>query len=189
MRGKMADAIVSVLFTILFAVLGILTYLPGDGRMFFFGIELSQAAFAVIICVLIVWDVIAIVIAVLSAKKEKGARTAREEALRLFLAAEMERVETAERLPAVCKIKLKRKRNILTDTTVKELKVGLNGVQKTTVRPGKTVHLFTTIADNCLALGDGWEAPFRFTAVPDGEARLLLTERFGRFKVKAEGQP
>lgn len=60
-RSNYRGAIIGIIFTVILAVIGLLTYSSGRGYMTFFGIKLSPGGFAAVIAGFLVWDVISII--------------------------------------------------------------------------------------------------------------------------------
>lgn len=167
--NRKTSAIISILFTIFIAVIGLSAYLSGQSYMTFLGIELSQGAFIALIIGFILLDFIMI------SNASKG-----EEKLKRMINEAAKEFKEGEKLESPCTIKLTRTRNFIGSAF--KMPVYLNGNQVGLLKNGKTIEFNTHYKKNqvkCVIDKYGGTRSIEFESEPSGQVELVFDFKFG----------
>lgn len=161
-------AILGVIFTIIIAVIGISTYSSHDGVMTWFGIELSEPVFYILIAVFAVFDVIAVKNAFGAEKKAVQAQTEAAER------AKQRNADNAE-LETPCQVILTRKSSMV--GAAMGVQVQLNGESQGVVKNGQSLQMSTRLKLNELSVlynADQATRSVEFEATAGGHVEIEL---------------
>ena len=161
-------AILGVIATILIAVVGISTYSDGSGYMTWFGIELSQTGFYILIAAFAVFDFFAVKSAFGAQKKEEQRQTAVKEQV-------SEQNANAEKLDSPCNVTLTRLKSVV--GCAMGVQVYLNGDYQDVVKNGQSVTMRTELKYNVLSVhynADSAARSIEFEARPGDDVQIEL---------------
>ena len=161
-------AILGIVATVLIAIVGISTYTSHDGYMTWFGIELSETAFYLLLAAFVVFDVFAVKAAFGAQKKEEQNQVAVRERI-------AEKNESAEKLDSPCNVTLTRLSSMV--GCAMGVQVYLNGEYQDVVKNGKSVTMRTNLRYNELSVhynADNAARSIEFEARPGGDVQIEL---------------
>lgn len=162
---KKTYAILGLIVTIIIAVIGFSGYSDGSRYMTWFGIELSQTGFLVLVLAFAVFDIFSLKSAF---GADKAAEKQQSEAL--------DKAKDAAPLTGEpCEVALTRLPSAL--GCAMGVRVYLNGQEQEVLKNGQTVRMTTPLAENGLTVrynADGVSRSINFTAEPGGHVRITL---------------
>lgn len=158
-------AVLSILFTIVIAIVGISSYSSGGGYMTFFGISLSSGMFFLLIAVLVVIDVFSVINAF---KAEKVIEEQITQDEKVF-------TEEKEALETPCAVSITRLSSMV--GAVNKVNVFLNGNQVGVLKNGQTLETTTQFRQNKVMViftNDNLTRAIEFDAESNGHVHITL---------------